>query len=455
MLNEKRIEVINAPGTLPKTWDKNAVFFANLLSLFFGNKEQTRILQEHVGRINTYGGRLIPIIDLLFRSGRNLLILEREPAPELMTFFRDELHLTLPDTLVIPHSLYTTAAHEKHPNTPAFTQFIKNISNHPSKWIDGFVTDDALCRLAELTHKKLISTYDGSRHGNDKWMLYEFLADTGIPTFETYMAHNPTEVQKHLSTLKHNGYSSAVLKAPIGASGIGMIKVAINAPVDIPKYLFHSGHCLVQGWLDNSFNHSKTIGSPSVQMFLSKDSLCLFDITDQILSKESIHEGNVSPSLFINSDPDLHRELLDRAAQVGQWLHDREYRGTASVDFLIIEQSGRKTAYVCELNARVTGATYPSLLARHFLPRGAWQMRNVLLEPPLPPPNALDLLRRQGLLYNPGAETGMFPINFNQNHSGTIEKCQLLALAPDVPTTSTLFNKLKSSKEMTWDYDRD
>ncbi|MCB1089114.1 MAG: hypothetical protein KDM63_18910, partial [Verrucomicrobiae bacterium] len=73
------IPVIASPGTLPPFWDRNAVFIANLLGLFFGNEEETRLLSEEVGEVDSYGGRLIPIIDLLFAGpGKNLLVLERE-----------------------------------------------------------------------------------------------------------------------------------------------------------------------------------------------------------------------------------------------------------------------------------------------------------------------------------------------------------------------------------------
>ena len=80
--------------------------------------------------------------------------------------------------------------------------------------------------------------------------------------------------------------------------------------------------------------------------------------------------------------PDLAAELFRQGGIAGQWLHAQGYRGTASADFLVatMEDPGAFQAYVCEVNARLTGATYPSMLARHFLPRGAWLMRNLMLK---------------------------------------------------------------------------
>ena len=45
-------------------------FFANLLALFFGNEAETKSLADEVGEIDSYGGRLIPILNLIFRKGK-------------------------------------------------------------------------------------------------------------------------------------------------------------------------------------------------------------------------------------------------------------------------------------------------------------------------------------------------------------------------------------------------
>ncbi len=446
------LEIKVRPGVLPETWDRTAVFFANLLSLFFGNEEETRLLRENVGRIETYGGRLIPIVDLLFRGGGNLLVLEKEPVPELIAFLREELGLDLPEVRVVPHSVYTRTT---APASEELAALLDELNRHPAKWIDGFVTDEVVVRLAELTGKRPISTGRGSREGNDKSLLQDFLERSGLPVFDTFKASGPEEGRQQVARLGKMGYRQVVIKAPVGASGIGMIKVDAGKEAEIPPYLFHAGACLVQGWFDDSRQNCRVLGSPSVQVFVGENTLSLYDLTDQILSGDSIHQGNVSPPRLVNDDPQLERDLLDQAAKASAWLHGRGYRGTASVDFLLTEESGKRIARICEINARVTGATYPSLLARHFLPAGAWQMRNVLLSPPQTPWNVLRLLRRENLLYAPGKEAGMFPFNFNPNSAGLIEKCQLLALAPDACATTKLFEHLKRLDQFAWDYDRD
>ena len=60
--------VIRTLNTLPPAWDRSGIFVANLFSLFFGNENQTRDLCAEVGRLETYGGRLIPILGLMFKG---------------------------------------------------------------------------------------------------------------------------------------------------------------------------------------------------------------------------------------------------------------------------------------------------------------------------------------------------------------------------------------------------
>ena len=76
------------------------------------------------------------------------------------------------------------------------------------------------------------------------------------------------------------------------------------------------------------------------------------------------------------------------------------------------QRDGRTEVVVCEVNARVTGATYPSLLARHFLPQRAWLMRNFAFAPRLTCAEALAALDDAGLLFTPGRDEGLLPINF-------------------------------------------
>ena len=64
------------PARLPRFWDRSAVFVANLRSLFYGNRRQTEILAEQIKGVDSYGGRLLPLIDLLFTGSPNLLLLE-------------------------------------------------------------------------------------------------------------------------------------------------------------------------------------------------------------------------------------------------------------------------------------------------------------------------------------------------------------------------------------------
>ena len=56
--------VIQTFNTLLPAWDRPGMFVANLFSLFFGNENQTKDLCTEVGRLETYGGRLVHHADV-------------------------------------------------------------------------------------------------------------------------------------------------------------------------------------------------------------------------------------------------------------------------------------------------------------------------------------------------------------------------------------------------------
>jgi len=463
------------PGRLPAFWDRSVVFFANLLALFYGNRGAIEELASTVGGIETYGGRLCPVLNLLFRGGENLLVLESPPDADLLGYFATELGLEVPEIAILHHDRYgvlcdglrraaglgTDAAggsmRADAPASAGLDPAVARIAGHDAPWLDGFVTDDLLTDVARVLGKRTIITPEISRQGNNKLLLHRFLEDGGFPVFDTAIAERPADIPAAADSLRAKGYRRVVVKAQVGASGIGMRRLDAARPeLDrVDEHMFFEGPCLVQGWLEDGLDGLREVGSPSVQMFLGEGSVSLYDVTEQILSSQSIHEGNRAPPPYWRTLPGCEEQMRDQAGAVGRWLHDGGYRGTASADFLVVERRGRIEVRLCEVNARVTGATYPAVLARHFLPEGCWLMRNLLLDPPVPGRDLLGALRRAGHLYAEGDERGVLPINFNADSSGLIRKGQFLCLGPDENACLDLLMHAAGVLPVTWTYDRD
>ena len=137
-----------------------------------------------------------------------------------------------------------------------------------------------------------------------------------------------------------------------------------------------------------------------------------------------------------------------------RWLHSTGYRGTGSADFhLAFRRDGSVEVRICEINARVTGATYPSILARHFHPGGAWLMRNLFLDEPLEAAAVFDKLTAAGLLYTPGAPRGVLPVNFNATPDGRVEKGQFLMIGADHDTTRATLEETLALDKLTFTRD--
>lgn len=431
---ETGIQIIETPGRLPPFWDRSAVFVANLLGLFFGNESETQSLADEVGEVDSYGGRLIPIIDLLFQGKENLLVLERAPEADLCGYFQETLGLSLPDIEILPHRDYQEIGRNLHAGETIPHSLAALLTDHAAGWVDGYVTDATLAALADQLGKKTITTQKGSRLGNNKRLLHEFLEAAGLPVVMTEIAISHGDLEPCLARLEKAGFSSGVIKAPIGASGIGMLKVdslteRARYAAEVPEHYFFEGPCLVQGWLKPGEFGVREIYSPSVQLFLDDESVSLYDMTEQILSGDSIHQGNEAPPPYLPMKKGLRTELLRQAGVAGHWLHQQGYRGTASADFLVVDYEDRLEVYVCELNARVTGATYPSMLARHFIPDGAWLLRNIRFAEPMPGGKLLEMIEKTGNLYRPGASAGILPVNFNFGKDELVHKGQFLCLA--------------------------
>ncbi len=452
------VEIKTIPGQLPAFWDRDVIFFANMLSIFYDNHGELERLKQHITGVETYGGRLIPIINLIFKGNNNLLVLEKPPDQTLVRYFQEDLGLSLPDIVILSHSVYDSLITQVDKLLhDEISPTVSTIHQHDAAWIDGFVSDNVLMNIANALDKPTISSMEGSKRGNNKFLLHNHLSEKGFPVFDTLPAASPDDVHACISALHKQGYKKAVVKAQIGASGIGMTSFSTtssNVNV-IPEHFFFEGPCMVQGWLDETVTNVRHLGSPSIQMFLDDKSVSLYDITEQILNAESVHEGNLSPPSYFNKQDPVYEELFHQASTAGSWLHNQGYRGTASVDFLIIDHRGNIEVRVCEINARITGATYPSVIARHFLPHDAWLMRNVRFARPLRDTSLLKMLDQAGYLFRPDMQEGILPINFNLNEDGSVQKGQFLCLGKVMDDCMNMLDQIEAILPLSWYYDRD
>ena len=283
-----------------------------------------------------------------------------------------------------------------------------------------------------------------------------FLAEQGLPVFDTIEVCSKSEVAAAFSALKQKGFKRAVAKAPIGASGVGLEPIHSEADIEgLSAFLFEQGPCMIQGWLEKGQDGVTDVFSPSVQVFTDHEGVYLYDLTEQILSDLSVHQGNQAPPPYASEHPEVIDLLFEQADIVGRWLHDQNYRGTASIDFILMRSPDGWKAVVCEVNARVTGATYPAVLARRFQPGGSWVMRNLVLDEAMSGPDILAAMHKEGCLYEPEKTDGIIPINFNMNSQHLIDKGQFLCVAGDGGGCWEQMEEIDDALPINWSIDRD
>ncbi len=449
--------VIQTQGYTPRLWaDRRAIFFTNVQGMFFDNAALSDMLMREFTHAESYGSRLVPVMGLLYRGGGNVVVLERAPNEALCRYFTDDLGLKLPEMLVLSHQDYMALGQALKGGAESPTpDLISKLLVHNAPLVDGFVTDATIERIADRLGKRTLSTSAGSRRGNNKFLLHQHLESSGLPVFDTEVAADAGAVAHCIAALARRGFRSAVVKAQLGASGVGLMKMDVaDTNAQVPDAFFHEGPAMVQGWLEKGRDGITAIHSPSVQMFLDDEAVYLYDLTEQILSHDSVHEGNESPPPYLDAFPGLAEELFRQSGIAGRWLHAQGYRGTASADFLVaaLEDSGAFQAYVCEVNARLTGATYPSMLARHFLPNGAWLMRNLLLKEATSGRAVLRYLEEHGDLFHPGMKRGVIPENFLLNENGRVEKGMFLCIGESSAECHELLARAERDLPIDWDY---
>lgn len=445
------------PAQPPPAWNRRVLFFSNIHSIFYGNTKATRQLVNEITGAHSYGGRVIAILDLLFSRQPNVMVLETAPEPSLIRYLQG-IGLSMPQQEILDRRAYDRLAAARNPeHANKESRRFRRLREHPAEWVDGFVTDANLVRIAELLGKETISTLPGSKKGNNKYLLYCHQVEVGLPVFETLTAADQSGVAAALGQLRDAGYRKAVIKAQIGASGFGMSIVSLSdsPTAAAPEFLFFEGSCMVQGWIEDGVLGMRKLASPSVQMFLDDNNLVLFDMTEQILSEQSVHQGNLSPPPVAGRFPDVESELWRQAAIAGTWLHRQGYRGTGSVDFLIIERDGRRQTIICEINARVTGATYPAFLARHFKPNGDWLMRNISFRKALNGADLIALMERGRVLFDPKDNAGILPFNFNTDAEGKVLKGQFVCIGDRIDDCKELLDRAWTQLPVEWGYDRD
>lgn len=103
------------------------------MGLFFGNEKQTELLAKEIGEVDSYGGRLVPILNLLFPGpGSNALVLESEPDESLCRYFEDVAGLVLPERFVLPHHHYLALGRSLETNEMPDHPLIETLKDSPA-----------------------------------------------------------------------------------------------------------------------------------------------------------------------------------------------------------------------------------------------------------------------------------------------------------------------------------
>ena len=105
--------------------------------------------------------------------------------------------------------------------------------------------------------------------------------------------------------------------------------------------------------------------SPNIVFHIgaADDSICCVGITDQRLSRELVHHGNIFPSRAITLPG-----MVEAGYRFSAWLRSEGFKGIVGYDFCeyVDRATGRPSFFLTEINPRINGSVYPLFLRENL-----------------------------------------------------------------------------------------
>ena len=103
--------------------------------------------------------------------------------------------------------------------------------------------------------------------------------------------------------------------------------------------------------------------SPNVLMSIEPDKIVCVGVTDQLLTDDLAHEGNLYPS-----SAKTVKDMTASARRISEWLQAEGYYGLAGFDFgeYVNPETGRCEHFLAEINPRMNAAAYPRALMENL-----------------------------------------------------------------------------------------
>ena len=103
--------------------------------------------------------------------------------------------------------------------------------------------------------------------------------------------------------------------------------------------------------------------SPNVLMYIEPDKIVCVGVTDQLLTADLAHQGNLYPS-----SAKTVKDMVASARKISEWLQAKGYCGLAGFDFgeYVNSETGRCEHFLAEINPRMNAAAYPRALMEHL-----------------------------------------------------------------------------------------
>lgn len=317
------------------------------------------------GKRNLLAMRAQDVIVLFVPKGMTL----DQFAPELVFFEHFGLGATRDHVVCFFYEIGddTEAILEK--NSGAITRLRELIDELGIREMENFTGMSQMTnRLADILRIRLSGSSKDAGYFENKANFPEIVLDANPVAWvpDTWVVYNLDDARRVLNEVERSPYPFAVVRRPLGASGLGM---CFARTVDhIRSYLKADGRDIgAEGLVLSSFIPWEGRGSHSVLWRLNDDGVVPYGTTRQHFERIDwnygghaaiVHRGNQYPYLGFDS---IHDHLIGVTAPVAQGMQKRGQRGWVGIDSSHAKtprEDGEQHVLI-EINARPPAPRHP------------------------------------------------------------------------------------------------
>ena len=257
-----------------------------------------------------------------------------------------------------PKNIFYADSYLKYPSLTkavlADKNLIQRLKQEKFHFLMPYIESYDMGKLAGEIGAFLFRSADFTDWINNKSNYRKVLRELKLPLIPGYQT-NLEKAKRHFKELKKRGFKKVVLKKERSVSGFSVFVTEKEEDFDqcLKDNLSEQKSFVLEGFIED------VRYSPNFQYFITENNVEFIVATDQILEKDRVsYSGNLYPSFLIKK-PAVLKTINEMSEKICGYLQTKRCFGLAGIDYIVTKQG---KVYSTEVNARINGSTFPSLI---------------------------------------------------------------------------------------------